>query len=480
MIASTTTSVSLVGLALMAVEIIGVLSAIRAVLTARTSQGAVAWAVALVSLPLVTAPLYWIFGRSKFRGRVNVRREGNLKVLNVAESAGDRVGQYTVSVGNTISEARVLEQLTRLPFLSHNDTTLLIDGQDTFDAIFAAIDTAEEYILTQFYIINDDELGREFQQRLIRHAQRGLRVYMQYDEIGSKRITKAYLRELEEGGVHVSAMNTTRGWLNRFQLNFRNHRKIVVIDGHTAFVGGHNVGDEYLSRHRKLTPWRDTHMKIEGPAALAVQLAFLEDWHWATRSTPQVCWDPRPSATGDTLVFVLPSGPDDEYETCGLFFTHAINSARERIWIASPYFVPDEGITAALQLAAMRGVDVRVLIPEMSDNRFVRLAAMSYVEEITAAGVKMYQYQKGFMHQKVVLIDDSLSVIGTANFDNRSFRLNFEISIVTADGGFTKEVETMLEDDLANARLLTAEEIASAGALHRVKTRFARLLSPVL
>ncbi len=275
-------------------------------------------------------------------------------------------------------------------------------------------------------------------------------------------------------------MKTTRGRANRFQLNFRNHRKIVVVDSRLAFVGGHNVGDEYVHRHSRLTPWRDTHIRFEGPATLAAQVAFLEDWHWATGSVPQLNWNPCPARAADKTMFVLPSGPDDEYDTCGLFFTHAINSAKRRIWIASPYFVPDEGIITALQLAAMRGVDVRVIIPGLADKWLVKRAAMAYVPQVTQAGVKMYEYGRGFMHQKVMLLDDDVSVIGTANFDNRSFRLNFEITVVTIDEPFAIEVEQMLRQDIANSKMIDPAAFFKRSLFFKLSSRVARLFSPIL
>jgi len=278
----------------------------------------------------------------------------------------------------------------------------------------------------------------------------------------------------------VTGMKTTRGPSNRFQINFRNHRKTVVIDGRLAFVGGHNVGDEYVDRHSRLRPWRDTHIRFEGPAVLAAQVAFLEDWHWATESVPKLSWKPTPAQTDDKTMFVLPSGPDDEYDTCGLFFTHAITSAKRRVWIASPYFVPDEGIITALQLAALRDVDVRVIIPGLADQWLVKRAAMAYVPQVTQAGVKMYEYDKGFMHQKVMLVDDAVSVIGTANLDNRSFRLNFEMTVVTVGESFAKEVEAMLQQDIADSKMIDPVEFQNRSLFFKLSSRIARLFSPIL
>ncbi len=471
---------SILAVAFFVLEILGIASAANAVMTARTSQGATAWVVALVAVPYFAVPLYWIFGRSKFHGYVHTRREGDENVVALIDDVAQRVKPFEVELGSVIGEARALEELCDLPFTRHNSMKLLVDGPDTFDAIFAAIERARDYVLAEFFIIHDDDLGRKLQQCLIAQAKQGCRVYLLYDEVGSKGITASYIKELKEAGAEVSAMNTTQGRWNRFQLNFRNHRKIVVIDGEEALVGGHNVGDEYVHKDKRLTPWRDTHVQFRGPAALGPQVAFVEDWHWATKSFPQVGWHPKSSGTDDKIVFVLPSGPADEYETCGLFFTHAINSAQRRLWIASPYFVPDEGIINALKLAAMRGVDVRILIPGLADKWFIKLAALAYVEQVTSVGVKMYEFSPGFLHQKVVLIDDGVSVVGTANFDNRSFRLNFEISVITIDRDFATEVERMLLHDLSTSKLLTAEEIAQLPTHYRIGSRVARLFSPVL
>ena len=371
-----------------------------------------------------------------------------------------------------------LECLADLPFTKGNDVELLVNGKKTFDAIFAQIEKAERYVACEFFIVNDDQLGRRLKDCLIQKSRQGCKTYLLYDEVGSSQMTRQYLADLENAGVEVSSMNTSRGKRNRFQVNFRNHRKIVVVDGRIAFVGGHNVGDEYVGLHPRLTPWRDTHLAIEGPSVLAIQLAFVEDWYWATKKFPAVEWQPVESSGGDRIVFALPSGPADEYETCGMFFMHAINSAQHRIWIASPYFVPDEGIIGALKLAAMRGVDVRILIPGLADKWFIKLAAMSYVEEVTSAGVKMYEYAPGFLHQKVVLIDDRVSTIGTANFDNRSFRLNFEISILVIDRDFAQDVEAMFENDFATSSLI--ESLDGKSWSQTVGGRIARLFAPVL
>jgi cardiolipin synthase len=277
----------------------------------------------------------------------------------------------------------------------------------------------------------------------------------------------------------VSRFHSTRGSGNRLQLNFRNHRKIVVVDGREGWVGGHNVGDEYLGRDSSTGPWRDTHLRILGPAVMGLQLSFLEDWHWATDETPDLTWTTEVVPGGHAVVLVLPSGPADRFETASLMFQLAIHGAKERIWIASPYFVPDEGVTAALLLAELRGVDVRILIPERPDHLLVYLSAFAFVGKMLDAGIQIYRYQSGFMHQKVFLVDDRVAAVGTANLDNRSFRLNFEITALVAEPAFVTEVEQMLLADFSRSRRMTRADLANKPFWFPLASRAAYLMAPL-
>jgi len=227
--------------------------------------------------------------------------------------------------------------------------------------------------------------------------------------------------------------------------------------------------------------WRDTHMRVEGPAAIGAQLAFVEDWRWATGELiAGLNWTPRIATDGDAQALVVASGPADKMETASLFYTQAINSATRRVWIASPYFVPDDAVVQALQLAGLRGVDVRILIPQKADSQLVTLAAYSFFDEVSAAGVSFYRYLDGFLHEKVMLIDETVATVGTANFDNRSFRLNFEITVVVADEKFAADVEQMFEDDFKKSRLMKLDEYDNKSYWFKLKVRTARLAAPVL
>jgi len=470
-----------IGLAASVLYILAFLAAIHAVMKARTSQGAIAWAMALITFPYLAVPLYAIFGRSKFRGYVDARRVGDHETRDIAVKLRDEHGEkIRAQFKEAEAPCQTLENLARMPFTGHNEARLLIDGDATFGAIFEGIESARDYILIQFFIVKNDELGIELKDRLIRKAQEGVHVYFLYDEIGCHALPRSYVRELTEAGAVIRPFKTTQGRANRFQINFRNHRKIVIIDGHTAYVGGLNVGDEYMGRHPVLSPWRDTHAMVSGPVVLGVQISFLEDWYWAAREVPRLTWSPHMEAGGEKRILVLPTGPADESDTCSLFFVHLINTSRDRVWIVSPYFVPDESVSSALKLAAMRGVDVRVMIPERPDHKIVYLAAFSCLQEVEKAGVRIFRYREGFLHQKVFLVDDDLAGVGTANLDNRSLRLNFEITLTFADKEFAREVEAMLEEDFRRSREVEPGELGRKPYWFQVAVRLARLLSPVL
>ncbi len=463
------------------VEALGILTAWHAIAGVRSAQGSVAWAVSLVTFPWLALPLYWVFGRGKFKGYVEALRAGQEEhVKSIQPLAKRMLDEETVPEDTPGGPPRFYEKLARLPFTRGNNVELLIDGPSTFGTMFACIDQAREYILLQYYIVHDDELGRELKDRLIAKAKQGVRVYFQFDEIGCHKLSKEYIEELKHAGVEMSPFKTTKGRGNRFQLNFRNHRKITVIDGWTAFVGGHNVGDEYMGRDPRFGRWRDTHIKIQGPVIRQVQLSFVKDWYWATRRALQLSWDGHPGSENGAHMLALSTGPADELDTCSLMFVQAIHSAQSRFWLASPYFVPNEAVLEALQIAALRGVDVRIILPAKADHRTVYLAGLSYLPQLDIPGLHLYRYEAGFLHQKVMLVDDSLAAVGTANADNRSFRLNFEITMLAADKNFAAKIEAMFIEDFNNSRIVEAEEYHRLGTLTKLGVKIARLLSPLL
>ena len=460
-------------------HVVGILSSVDAQMSTRTSQGAIAWAVSLNTFPYVAVPAYWVLGRNRFEGYVRARQHEDHELRAVLLEAKEQVKHLRSNRSSESQDSYAGEQIAKISYLRGNEVELLVDGDDTFENIFQGIEAARNYILVQFFIVKDDEIGRELHKRLVAKAREGVRVYFLYDEVGSHSLSKSYINELREAGAEVLDFHTRKGPGNRFQINFRNHRKIVVVDGHSAWVGGHNVGDEYLGRDPEFGHWRDTHVRITGPAALAVQLSFLEDWHWATDKIPELRWEPHLPEGESKDVLIFPTGPADELESATLMFLTAINAARERIWIASPYFVPDESVMNALHLAALRGADVRILIPDKADHTLVWLAAYSYFDEAQVTGIRFFRYMDGFLHQKVVLIDDEIGAVGTANFDNRSFRLNFEIRAVVADHAFNKEVEQMLLTDMEQSVEMQPGDLDEKSYWFKLGVRLARLTAPI-
>ncbi|MGA9852669.1 MAG: cardiolipin synthase [Gammaproteobacteria bacterium] len=473
----------LIGSGIVLIHVLGLMAAAHAALTARTSQGAIAWAVSLVFMPYLALIPYLIFGRSKFAGYVETRRARNRQFREHARAFRQTERARTeveIQLGHGLTGIRALTALTGLPFSRGNQVELLINGEQTFDAIFKAIAAAKHYVIVQFFIVADDGLGRRLRSALIAKAAEDVPVYFLYDGIGSHDLPASYLNELCVKGVQTQEFVTRgRRLTNRYQLNFRNHRKIVVVDGEWAFVGGHNVSDEYLGLKPPLSPWRDTHIKVAGPAVTGIQLAFVEDWYWVNGQLPELRWQPA-SHTANMHCQVVPSGPADEQETCALFFVQAINSAHTKLWITTPYLVPDEAVFAALKLAVLRGVDVRILIPSRPDHFIVFNASSSYANEAVRAGIKVYRYKPGFLHQKVLLIDDDAAAVGSANLDNRSFRLNFEITVLTVDRHFAARVTEMLQKDFKEARLVKPGEYEHATLGHRLLMHVARLFAPIL
>lgn len=463
----------------------GVVSALDAVIRSRTPQGAIAWAIAHVTMPFVSLPLYWIFGRSKFDDYVRVLRElDHTLQYRLEEATRGPLRAWLVDPDEETdrrrrAELRGFSRLSTLFFTRGNGAELHVDPRAAFDAMFASIDAASEYVLAQFFIIRDDPVGREFQRGLIRAAQRGVRVHLLFDEVGSRSLSRRYVRELRDGGVHVRGATAHRRGLGRFRLNFRNHRKLLVVDGRTGFVGGLNIADEYAGGHPRLTPWRDTQLEVAGPVVLGLQFTFLRDWYYVTRQVLELSWDVQPSGENEHAL-VLASGPADPIETCGLLFAHAIDSAEDRVWIASPYFVPDGQVLGALQLAALRGVDVRILIPSVADHWMFRYVHDAFVREVQSVGVNVYRYQPGFMHQKVFLVDDDYAGVGSANLDNRSFRLNFELTCLIEGPAFCRRMAEMLERDFERSVLMEEADLEGQPLTRRLAIEFTRLLAPAL
>lgn len=471
------TSITLSTLVVLAMWTAAGLSALSAARTARTPQGAMGWVVFLLALPIVALPAYLIFGHHRFKSYRNARRQSERTVQGIRNFAQN----HAVEPGQLPINPAPFEAVAGLPVCNGNGFELLINGETGFAKIFQAIDDAQDYVLVQFYIVRADGLGQRLSDHMIAAAQRGVAVWFMTDAVGSHALPQKYSADLQAAGVNLVDPSTRRGPKRRFLLNFRNHRKTVIADGKVGFTGGLNIGDEYLGLDPVFGAWRDTNVRLTGPIVMQLQLAFSEDWHWLTEEPllDLLAWDADPDQQ-DMAGLIIATGPgDNNTETGSMMFFSAISAAKQRVWIASPYFVPDLDVVAALKHAALQGLDVRILIPDSIDHFAPWLAAYSYFDDLRAVGVRILRYNAGFMHQKVVLIDDTIAGIGTANLDNRSFRLNFEAMAFFFDSNAAQEVATMLQQDFTRADELD-KKLSQQKLLIRLAAPVARLFAPVL
>jgi cardiolipin synthase len=460
--------------------VLGILNALHAVMKVRSSQSAIAWGISLITFPWIAIPFYWAFGKSRFQGYIAPYSQSYTRYQQRVSHAYASIFKFAVIPPLPLdSLAKLAHHLVGLPFTTGNTTQLLINAQQAYAAMLEAIQGAKHYILLQSYILRSDQIGNTFREVLIQKAQEGVQVYLLYDALGSQTLSNRYIQELSHHGIHVAAFRSSKGFAYRFQLNFRNHRKILIIDGQMGFMGGINIGDEYLGSNSQFGHWRDTHLQIQGAAVQCLQLSFLADWYWVTGNLVDTHWldTVEPGQTETLLIF--PTGPADPLQSATLFIGHLIHLAEKRLWIATPYFVPDEPTFTALKRAALRGVDVRILLPNQADHLVVYLCAFSYYSEMQTTGIKLYRYQEDFMHQKVILVDEAIAGVGTLNLDNRSFHLNFEVTAFMLHQQAIAAIERMLKIDFAHAKAVDFAETDQHTLLFKLGVKIARLFAPL-
>lgn len=454
----------------------GIYYAVRAIMTARTPQSAIGWGLALIFLPELGLPLFWIFGQSRFSGYVSMGT-GACPALDAAaqRAMGASEAHRSAFPHKYADVERVARNLRGVGAIGGNGVRLLIDGEETFEAIFADIAAAKQFVVVQFYIIHDDGLGARLRDALLEAAVRGVACYVLYDAVGSKGLDERWTGPLRAAGVHIETFVTNRERGRRFQINFRNHRKLVVVDSRVGFVGGLNVGDEYLGLG-PLGAWRDTHLRLEGPAVPALLVSFLEDWNYAGGGILDLSIEAIPA--GDFRVLPFASGPDETWHTASAVYLEVLHDVRDRLWIASPYFIPDPATRSALALAALRGVDVRILLPHKPDHLMPWLTSFTFYPQMREAGVRVWRMKEGFMHQKVLLADDDFAIVGSVNLDYRSFMINFELAAAVQDTAFAADIEEMLNRDFAAAREEDLDSFEKGSFFFRLKCRLAALMSP--
>lgn len=375
---------------------------------------------------------------------------------------------------------RLLLANANAPVTENNHIEVFQNGLEAFDSMIIALKEAAHHIHFEFYIYKDDQIGRHIQKILIAKAREGVHVRFIYDGMGSRKLKHSFLAEMKQAGIEVASfLPVYFPWLTS-RINFRNHRKIVVIDGKVGYTGGLNVGDEYLGKG-PLGYWRDTHLRIMGDAVHYLQLIFLKDWYVAgNQYISETEYFPYQELQERKLVQIAASGPDSDWESILQIHFSLIASAREKIYIMSPYMIPDESILMALKTAALSGLDVRIVLPEKPEYNIVFFASKSYYEELLEAGVRIYGYQKGFIHSKVLLIDSSVASIGTANLDVRSFQYNFEVNAIMYNAELVQGLEGVYAQDLLDSREITLHEFKQRPFGKKLLESGARLFSPLL
>ncbi len=461
--------------------------AIMIVLEKRSPFKTAAWVLALILLPVFGVVFYLFFGQ-EYRKKKLYSRKG-LKSLNIYRKLSFmQLRQFKQSLKQLDPKIREKENIIRL--LLKNSNALLTTGnqlrilknaEETYAAIFAAIEKAEHHIHLEYYILEDDEIGNRLKELLIRKRGEGVEVRIIVDDVGSWGLGKKYLSDLRTGDIEIYSFMEVRFPRLTSQVNYRNHRKIVVIDGRTGFTGGINFADRYLKGARNIGPWRDTHLQIEGDAVNCLQVVFAADWYFVIHENlTGRRYFPLPAETEGSPVQISASGPDTDWESIGQAFFAAIAGAKRKVYITTPYLMPTVEIIFALKTAALSNVDVCILMPGKSDSVIPRWSSYSYIEELLEAGVRIFFYQAGFLHSKFLIVDDFFSSIGTTNLDFRSLETNFEVNAFIYDEAFTGTLEKQFKADLRNSREVKLEKWRERRWHFKLRESIAHLVSPLL
>ncbi|NQU88596.1 MAG: cardiolipin synthase [Mariniphaga sp.] len=461
--------------------------AVIIVLEKRSPFKTAAWILVLVLIPVLGLIFYLFFGQD-YRKRKIFSRKGLHELGKLRLLISNQLRQINKKNFNFHSIPDEKEKLISLLLKNSNallttgnNAKILNNGKTTFNEIFNSIEKAKHHIHLEYYIIDDDEIGNRLKQLLIKKRKEGVEVRVIVDDVGSWGLKKKFFRELISKGVEIYPFMKVRFPRLTSKLNFRNHRKIAIIDGTTGYTGGINFADRYLKGIKKIGPWRDTHLKIEGDAVACLQVIFSADWFFVSRQNLGGNNYYTKFTEGPGIpIQISTSGPDSDWESIGQAFFTAITGAKKTVYLTTPYLIPPQYILAALTTSALGGIDVRIIIPGKSDARFSKWCSFSFVQKLLEAGVRMYFYQKGFIHSKLLIVDSVISSIGTTNLDFRSIETNFEINAFIYDENFTKNLENNFIEDLSESREIILEEWKQRKWYKKLQESFAHVFSPML
>lgn len=455
----------------------------------RDARSTWAWMLVLFFLPLIGFVLYLMLGRQlrkkhlfRWEGRKDIGIE---KLITYQQEAIENdTFQFHLDYVEEYKDLINMNLETSHSVLTQdNHLDIFDDGAKKFQQLLTDIANAKDHIHIQYYIFKLDNLGQRLLTALKKKAHQGVKVRILFDEMGSRGVRKKHFQELIDLGGNVEVFFPSVLPLINPRMNFRNHRKIVIIDGRIGYIGGFNVGDEYLGLNKKFGYWRDTHLRIEGSSVHPLQTRFILDWNQASsdhRIQYSDRYFPIIPKKGDTSMQIVSSGPDTQWQAIKYGYLKLIMHAKRYIYIQTPYFIPDNSFLNAIEVAALSGIDVRIMIPNKPDHLFVYWATYSYVGQLLKAGAKVYIYNNGFIHAKMIVIDDEASTVGTANLDVRSFSLNFEVNAFIYDKIISHDLAEIFENDLLDCEELTLEKYNSRSTIIKFKESISRLLSPIL
>ena len=446
----------------------------------RNPVKSLSWVLVLLFLPGLGLFLYLIFGQN-FRKQKTISKKSLRFAANRPHVSFDIDRLNTNFMDNNqLNLIRLLYTNSDAKAYPNNKIDILSDGKTTFDAMFNAIQNAKNHIHIEFFIFGNDKISNQLRELLIEKAGAGVRVRMIYDYWGSFFLSRWYLQSLREAGVYLRPFLPLRLRLGRSKINYRNHRKILIVDGEVGFTGGLNVADRYIFGNA-LGMWRDTFVRFEGSVVHGLQQLFLMDWYFVER---KLITDPKyypiPQKFDSNLAQIVISGPDTQWESIMQGISSAIMSATRYVYIHTPYFIPNDVVENCIQMSAMSGVDVRIMIPARSDSRLSDACTFSYMGRLLEAGVKVYRYTKGFLHSKAIVIDDFISIVGSANLDERSFNQNFEANAFIYEEKTANRLKELFFRDMQNCEELTLEAWTNRRRRQKLKESFARLFSPLM
>ncbi|MFV0442647.1 MAG: cardiolipin synthase [Planctomycetaceae bacterium] len=469
----------------LAIGYLGTLLLIRWVVLTHKRQpvATVAWILSIILLPILGGVLFLFFGIN----RVARRKRRMEAASRTAADSIPNVYDYdydpaTAAFNDTQRRMmRLAMDVNPTRPTPHNDVELLIDTNIATRRIEEAILQAQSSLHLEYYIWKPDVIGLRIRDLLIERAKAGVTIRFLYDSIGSFGLSRQFLNPMRDAGIHVHPFLPGQTLRERWSINLRTHRKIVVADGRVAFTGGMNIGDEYLGRNRRLGYWRDTHMRMSGPIVLQLQRVFAEDWFYATREDlSHLELYPQSDKAGTLTAQVISGGPVGDVRAFHSLMFAAINEARERITLATSFFVPTDALAMALETAALRGVDVRLLVAGKSEHPWTVYAGRSYYDPLLNAGAEIHEYRRGILHSKTLTIDGCWSLVGSPNFDARSLILNFEVGVVVYDSGFAAELESHYQSDIEHARAIRVDDWCRRPLRHVFRENLCRLFSPVM